>query len=129
MTDVPEMSEQQYEQYRSMEAKQEEVKVKTRFEVDCLLMSVAATNPELSPGLCRRLVVDALRTELARIQEWSTWDIPIICRHVEIWPSLNPDPDCPRCGGTGYASVKIPEANVDQVGRCHCNVERLNDRR
>jgi hypothetical protein len=80
MTDVPEMSEQQqYEQqYRLMEAKQEEVKAKTRFEVDCLLMSVAAANPELSPGLCRRLVIDALRTELARIQEWSIWDAPII---------------------------------------------------
>jgi hypothetical protein len=125
MTDVPEMSEQQYyEKYRLMDAKQEEVKAKTRFEVDCLLMSVAATNPELSPGLCRRLVVDALRTELARIQEWSTWDAPIIPSHVEI---RHPDPDCPRCGGTGWASVKIPEEGVDQVGRCHCNVVRLND--
>jgi hypothetical protein len=55
-----------------------EVKLKTRWEVDRLLEFAAIKNPGLSPGLCRRLVVDALRAELDRIQAWDTWDDPIL---------------------------------------------------
>jgi hypothetical protein len=48
------------------------------------------------------------------------------------WPPLNPEPDCPRCGGGGYSRTLIEDDDgkiiVDQVGRCHCNVERLNHR-
>jgi hypothetical protein len=52
--------------------------LKARFEVDNLLRFTAATNPALSPGICRRLVVNALRAELDRIQAWNTWDDPIL---------------------------------------------------
>jgi hypothetical protein len=55
-----------------------DLELKARWEVDRLLEFAAVKNPELSPGLCRRLVVDALRVELARIQWDHTWDDPIL---------------------------------------------------
>jgi hypothetical protein len=82
MTDLPEMSE--------YEAMQEEVKGKTRFEIDCLLRSVAVTNPELSPGQCRDLVADALFGELGRM--WDTWDDPIIRDEERIGGTRWPEP-------------------------------------
>jgi hypothetical protein len=55
-----------------------DLELKARLEVNNLLMFAAVKNPGLSPGLCRRLVVDALRVELNRMQQWSTWDDPIL---------------------------------------------------
>jgi hypothetical protein len=47
------------------------------------------------------------------------------------WPPLRPDPDCLDCGGTGYSSCwsDEPGKEVYDVGRCICNVERLEEER
>jgi hypothetical protein len=70
MTEKPKLEREGYEA--------PDLALKARFEIDNLLRFTAATNPALSPGRCRRLVVNALRAELDRIQAWNTWDDPIL---------------------------------------------------
>jgi hypothetical protein len=42
-------------------------------QLEQLLILAAKQNPELSQGGCCRLVVDVLRVELDRLQDWVTW--------------------------------------------------------
>jgi hypothetical protein len=88
-------------------------------QIEQLLFLAAKQNPELSRGLCRRLVVDVLRAELDRLQEWDKWPADSAARR-EVNGEGSPSSDC----GRAYSWKE--ERHDDTAGRDPYRIRNLS---